>query len=973
MDTPKKPAGKRRPGKNVFTTKSGNAIKLNHTLVERIKARRDARAKRRAAYLSTLPKNPFKRFLFRLHPRELIKYWFSRDGAIMALKITGIGIVVCFMLVVGVFAYFRKDLPNINDLSGQTIGGSNTYYDRTGKTILWQDYVAVKRQPVAGDKISKYVRYATVAIEDKDFYKHGAFDVRGIIRAGVNNVVSGGEGVQGGSTISQQLVKLEKGWTSERTVANKIKEIILATEMEREYSKDDILSGYLNYAPYGPVAVGVQVASQDYFGIDAKDLSIAQGAMLAAIPKSPNTYSPYGPRYQANQLVARMTYIIEQMANQKMITKVEADTAKADVPNVIANVKQEKPSLYTDIRAPYFVLAAKDELIDTYTKDVVKRGGWKITTTLDLGLQELAEKQVASAQAGIQKQQGALYPLTDTAFAAIDNKTGQMVALVGGKDFSKSQVNYAHRAPLSPGSTFKPYDYAAFIDDEKNNAGAGSVFVDDKTPPYPNAGNLPGYKCQDTSKPTGKPDQDSSKLCLWDYDFKYPGPLTIRYSLGGSRNVPAIKAGLSSVNGDTSDGHKVSINNTIDVARKMMGNTHGYACYDTEDIFSADESNETQCYASAMIGDGAYLHLDDHVTGLSTLARYGQQIPHTYILEITDSANKTVAKFKQPAPKQIIKADTAYIVTNMLNDPNASYMNSERKKDFHHYKGWEFAVKTGTTNYNFDGLMASWSTQYTVATWIGLTNNRDEAHRMKGFMENMTTPIVKGWMQQAHDKLGGKPINWTRPSSIKVLPAFRIMAGFGTGAVMPSSETDLFPGWYTPPKSEGNSTGTPIDLVSKKLATTCTPELAKKIDSTSQNQNQFLVDIFTSKGALKNTASTSSDAADDVHNCNDSPPSITLTTPDECTNSSDCVFTVATTSGTHPLSGGAYMDPPASTIALIVNDQTVDTIQIPASSPSIFNYSFHYQPTEVGSATVRVQVVDSVLYSNSDTSAVTFD
>jgi membrane peptidoglycan carboxypeptidase len=295
MVDPKHNQGRKRPGKNTFTTKSGNAIKLNQSIGERIRAHRDAKARRRAVYLSTLPKNRLHRILFRMKPRELARYWFSRDGAIMALKLTGIGIVVFFVLIVGVFAYFRKDLPNINDLSGSKIGGSITYYDRTGTKVLWQDYDAVKRVPVAGEQIPDSLRQATVAIEDKDFYHHGAFDVRGIIRAGVNDVVNKGGGVQGGSTISQQLVKLNENWTADRTITRKVRELILATELEREYSKADILNGYLNIAPYGPVEYGVQTAAQDYFGIDSKDLSLAQSAMLAGIPKSPNLYSPYGP------------------------------------------------------------------------------------------------------------------------------------------------------------------------------------------------------------------------------------------------------------------------------------------------------------------------------------------------------------------------------------------------------------------------------------------------------------------------------------------------------------------------------------------------------------------------------------------------------------------------------------------------------------------------------------------------------
>lgn len=938
MNVKPKPTGgspKRRPGKNTFTTKSGTAIKLNRSLGERIKAGRDARARRRAAYLSTLPKNRFKRILFRLHPRELYRYWFSRDGAIMALKILGVGIVVGFVLIVGVFAYFRKDLPNIKDLSGQTLGGSVTYYDRTGQTILWQDYNDTKRQPVATDKMSKAVRNATIAIEDKDFYKHGAFDVRGIARAGVNNVLNRGGGVQGGSTISQQLVKLDQQWTAERTIGNKIKEVILAVEMEREYSKEDILTGYLNAAPYGPVSVGVEVAAQDYFGVNAKDLSIAQAAMLAAIPKAPSTYSPYGPGYEPSELIARQRYIIDQMKDQRMISKEEAEVAKAT--DILAQVKPQQPSLYTGIKAPYFVLAAKDELKTKYGSKTVQRGGWKVTTTVDLKLQELAEKKVTEGMVQVKKQLG-----DSAAFVAIDNKTGQIVSLVGGNptefnnpDSTYGKLNFGHSVRVSPGSTFKPYDYAAFIDAEGNNAGAGSVLYDSYT-------SLPGYPCD--------PAQGGNK-CLRDYDYKLrtpPGPLTIRYALGGSRNIPAVKAMLSAVPNDTSPGRVASINKTIATAEAMMGDPEGYTCYQPgTDVFTATKEQETQCYGSSAIGDGAYLHLDDHATGLSTFARMGQHIPHTYILKITDSANKVIDEFKQPAAKQVLKPETAYIITDMLADPNASYLS----RKFQRYKGWNFAVKTGTTNDQFDGLMASWSTQYTSLAWVGY-HTRTKA--LDGFMENMTTPIIRGWMEGAHDIIGIKPVNWERPSGIKTLPAFVITTHVGAGSKEPSTSDDIFPSWYKPPTA-GGTTQT-IDLVSNKTATDCTPALARK-STGGGTHNTFSADVFV--GAVANTQQ-SAESIDDIHSCNDSKPEMTLSVPTSCEDDSDCVFTVAVTKGTHPLSGGAYTASPAGTATLLINGQEVETVAIDAGG--LWNHNFTYDPTTLGDATVQVQIVDSVLY-----------
>src|SRR5579884_2035476 len=323
----------RNRARNTITTKSGNTIKLNRSLGDRLRARRAERADARAAHLATLPKDRWQRWMYRLNPRHLAEYWFSREGGIMALKILGACIVIGFFLTIGLFAYFRKDLPKIKDLSGDSLGGSITYYDRTGQTVLWQDYNAVKRIPVASNQISPYMKEATVAIEDKNFYKEGAFDVRGIMRAAYNDVLSRGGSVQGGSTITQQLVKLNEGWTNNRTITRKVKELILAVELEREYSKNDILTGYLNIAPYGGVEYGVESAARDYFQTDAKDLTLPEAAMLAAIPQSPAYYSPYSSTqfnseadntFDQTAMLNRQHYILDQMVKQGYITQQQA-------------------------------------------------------------------------------------------------------------------------------------------------------------------------------------------------------------------------------------------------------------------------------------------------------------------------------------------------------------------------------------------------------------------------------------------------------------------------------------------------------------------------------------------------------------------------------------------------------------------------------------------------------------------------
>lgn len=963
-------SSRNRRARNTVTTKSGKTIKVNRSLTDRVKANKASRQTDKAAYLATLPKSRVKRTLYRMHPKRVAGYWFSREGAIMALKILGICIILGFFLTIGLFAYFRKDLPKVKDISGGAIGGSITYYDRTGKTVLWQDYDAVKRTPVEGDDMSIYIKQATVAIEDKDFYKHGAFDVRGIMRAGLHDVFGGGGGVQGGSTISQQLVKLNENWTDNRTITRKIKELILAVELEREYSKDDILTGYLNIAPYGGVEYGVESAARDYFQTSAKQLTLAQSAMLAAIPKSPNVYSPYSSSkynsavtsstFDEESLLGRQHYILDQMAKQGYITQKQADEAKKV--DVLAQIHQQTPK-YAGIKAPYFVLTAKQELIQTYGSKLVATGGWKVITTLDMDLQNKADELVQANRANATR-----YGADEEAMVAEDVTTGQIVSLVGGTDFTNEdhgQNNYASGILIPPGSSFKPYDYATLINNN-NNVGAGSVLYDTQGP-------LPGYPCTNKGLPK------NGGNCLQDYDFIYPGPLTLRYALGGSRNVPAVKAMLLASPGDTSDGKVTSINKVISTASSMMNNQYdqskkksSYNCYSDEAL-----TQTTQCYQAAAIGDGAFLHLDDHVNGLATLARLGKTIPRTYILKISDSGNKTIYQWKQPVAKQVLKADAAYIVNDMASDWRASYLPgsctdtsctplSRGGYKFHRFNGWNFAVKTGTTNDGYDGLMTSWSPKYAVVSWVG---NHTRHVTLRTSMEVMTEPITRGWMEYAHQNL--KPVTWQKPSGVKTASAFVVTKHIHFGDVEPSPTNDLYPSWYVG-GTGGKNTSATVDKVSGNTATSCTPALAKQTLTNGAVAN-WNIDIWVNGGKpnIGSTNSTggtisSSSATDNVHDCNDSPPSITLTAPSTCTDS--CTITATVTQGTHPLTDSQYPDFPG-TVTFTLGSTVIHTEKV-SDSPSTI--TFTYKPTGNGSDTLTASVTDSVLYQGTDSTTMAF-
>lgn len=914
----KKPSSRRIKG-NKFTTRSGKTIKVNRTLNEKSKARKDAKALRKAERMKGMPKGRIKRFFFRLHPKRLYKYWFSRDGLAMGLKLAGFAVVAGFFMLIALFAYFRKDLPDITDASGDSIGGSIRYYDRSGEVLLWEDYDAIKRVPVASDQISENLKEATVALEDRNFYKHSGFNVRGITRAAWNNAFGGD--TQGGSTITQQLVKLSTpGFSSEQTVARKIKEVIIAVELERNYSKDQILTGYLNTAPYGTIEYGAEVASRTYFGKSAKDLSIAEAAFLASIPKSPPTYTPHSPAFDKEALEGRQDYTIDVMHELGMITQEEKDQAKAE--DTVASIIPRTPSKYTGILAPYFVLAAKDQLIQEMTsQSTYAQGGWKVITTLDMNLQKIAEEEVTAGVRQVQRQRG-----NTAAFVAEDVQTGQVVALVGGADFNDTsragEVNFA-QSPLPPGSSFKPYDYLSLIE-HTENSGAGSVLYDTQGP-------IEGYPCTDKTMARNRGN------CLKDYDLRYPGPLTLRYSLGGSRNVPAVKAMLIA-----------GVDKTIETANKLglyddLYKTGGYKCYEDELL-----TIEGQCYASSAIGDGAYLHLDKHVHAYATISRNGNKIPQTYLLEVQDSAGKKIYEYKASAGEQVVREDSAYIVADMMSDPRASYMSRKN----HDYKGWDFSLKTGTTNDNKDGWLMGFSTKYSAGVWVGHHTGRIE---MSGFMETMTQPIWNNWMQRAHASI--EPIARTRPAGVQELPAYVVRSSVGGSSSIPSPSTDLFPSWYKKPGASNNREKVIKDKVSNKRATECTPPLAVE-EVTQGDAASYSSDPFYD-------SATNSEDPDDVHKCEDIKPTALLTVSND--GGGNYTFRVSVGAGTHPISSAAF----PGTLSISIDGQVIPNGSIQIAGPG--TYDIVYTSTAPGTKTVSVQVVDSVLYSTLDARDVNFN
>lgn len=878
--------------------------------------------------LNSPPKNFLESIWGRFRPENLKAYWFSKKGLKMFLKLFGLGVVALFVFIFIMIVLIQKDIPAIKSVYGKNLGGSIQYYDRTGKVLLWTDYNAINRVPVSGNQMSPYIRNATVAIEDKYFYHEGAIDFGGILRSAAHDLLHPNAGLEGGSTITQQLVKLNEGWTGNVTIFRKIKEVFLAYDLAQEYSKSTILTGYLNIVPYGGVDYGIQAAAEDYFHENASQLSLAQAAFLASIPQAPAYYSPRSPYFDQQALLARKNYVLSLMQQQGYITTSEENAAKSV--NVLSEV-QPTTDLYSNMQAPYFVLTAKQQLEKQFGSITSNQNGWKVITTLNVAQQTEAQNLVASNYNNVLNDGG------DEEAMVVENvPTGQVTALVGGVNFNNptdGQINYA-TLRINPGSTFKLYDYTALIND--NNAGAGSVLYDVQQP-------LPGYPCTNKALPL------NGGNCLEDYDYQYPGPLTLRYALAGSRNVPAVKAAL--INGESK---------TIALA-DAMGLTSGYKCY-----ANPQRTIPTTCYGSAAIGEGGYLRLDESVNGFATDARLGSYVPQTFILKIINSSGQTVYQWKQPQPQQVVKPDAAYIIDNILSDPAASYLPgycgpvncttiSQFGWKFQHTNGWNVAIKTGTTHNDDTGLMMGMTTQYAVGSWVGYHTATSPLIPHYGGLEGLTEPLTRGMITYLTNNQ--KPINWTTPPGIQTLPAYVVnnppaqVMGHYYGWEYPSPAKDIYPSWYVPPKVSSSSVT--IDKVTGLLASSCTPALANQVIN-NDVANIFSVDTFYSTPASK--VPTSYD------NCTGNKPPTATIQQGACSSSASCNYQVTATQGTQILSGGSYTAPPAGTINLLENSKVIDTVSIPANSSSPYSTVFDNVSISPGD-TISAEVIDSALYS----------
>ncbi len=479
------------------------------------KLKRDQRLKKKADYLATLPKSRLKRLAFRMHPKRVARFVFSREGLVFILIGTGVAAMLAILTVVLVFTYYRRELPP--DINGELAKVKQTtkFYDRTGSTLLFEAYGDENRTIIPFEEMSYNIKKATIALEDRNFYEHNGFDAKGVARAAVTNI-TGGSTQQGGSTLTQQFIKnllFADETRYSRSYTRKIKELILSIELENKYSKDQILAFYLNQIPYGPTEYGVQAASRSYFNKDAKDLTIDEAAMLASIPQQPPAYNPY-KEANRERLRSKMNRVMDLMAEQGYIKSEEAKAAK-EVDTFAKLVPLEQKGKYRGVglKVGHFIDEVQEELVRELGKSVVYEGGLKVITTIDLRLQDLAIDSVNKSIKLIEAQGN------NVNIVAIDNQTGQVLAYLGSRDYSYPGFGNFDtlQDKIQPGSSIKPFDYAELMKDRPGaDYGPGTIIKDEPI-------NIGGYKPVNSSGG------------FW-------GAITMRTALATSRNTTAVKA-----------------------------------------------------------------------------------------------------------------------------------------------------------------------------------------------------------------------------------------------------------------------------------------------------------------------------------------------------------------------------------------------------------------------------------------------
>lgn len=608
--------------------------------------------------------------------------------------------IIFGFFIIGVFsvliliAWVSRQLPDPNKLLERELAQSTKIYDRTGEEILYEIHGEEKRTLVSLDEIPDFLEWATISIEDKDFYKHKGFSLWAMFRTAITNVLRGQKA--GGSTLTQQFIK-NSMLTNEKTYIRKVKELLLAYKMEKEFTKNEILQMYLNEIPYGSTAYGIEAASQRYFGKSVRDINLAEASVLSALPQAPSRYSPYGSN--KDLLLDRQKYILDLMVKYKYISEAQAEEAK--------NTELEFKKPVINIKAPHFVMYVKEILSEKYGEKTVEQGGLKIITTLDLYKQNIAEEVIIEHAEKNQEE----YEASNASLVSIDPKTGQVLAMVGSKDYFNEEIDGQVNIATSlrqPGSSLKPLVYAtAFLKGYTPDTILYDVvtnFSENKDEPY-------------------EPH---------NYNLKEYGPVSIRKALAGSLNIPAVKAL-----------YLADVYNVLDIAKKM-----GYSTL-----------TERDRYGLSLVLGGGEVKLLEHVNAYGVFAREGILHPLSLILRIEDKSGKVLEEFNEEKEK-VLDSKVARMINNVLSDNNArAYAFGE--SNWLTLGSRPVAAKTGTTNDYRDAWTIGYTPSIVTGVWVGNNDNTEMKRGAAGGV--VAAPIWHDYMKKI---LGDTPVEYFKEPEI---------------------------------------------------------------------------------------------------------------------------------------------------------------------------------------------------------------
>ncbi|MBI2865243.1 MAG: transglycosylase domain-containing protein [Chloroflexi bacterium] len=682
-------------------------------------------------------------------------------------------IIVVIVAAIGtaaaVYGYYSKDLVDPGAMANRQISRSTKIFDRKGE-ILYEvfDRDLGRRTTVRLADVPAYVKQATIATEDANFYQNSGINLRGLGRAVLQN--AGGQG-GGGSSITQQLVKnvlIPPEERSQRLYSRKIKEAILAYEVTRRYSKDQILEWYLNEISYGNLSYGIEAAAESYFGKMAKELTLAEAAMLVGIPSAPAYYSPLIGPVAAKE---RQSNVLDLMVKQSYISEAEAEAAK--------QVELHYASQKFAIRAPHFVMYVMDLLEKKYGREMIQRGGLKVTTTLDLDLQEEAESLARERVKNLKS-----IDATNAAVVSLEPKTGEILVMVGSVDYFDASIDGQVNIAISerqPGSSFKPLTYV-------------TAFT---------KGYSPATMILDV--PTAFPDGANPNFVPENNDGKFRGPVSARTALANSLNIPAVKvlqyAGLRDV---LTTAHSMGITTLTREGVYGLALTLGGG-----EVKLLDMAVAYGVFANEGIMAGQPVPLNDRRQGM-------RELDPVAVLKVVDADGKVLEEYKGPQTKQILPPQYVYLLTNILSDnvartptfgSNSPLKLSDRPA----------AAKTGTTSDYRDFWTMGYTPEIVTGVWVGNANNKP---MKKAYSFTTAAAIWHDVMEAAAAKLPPTPFK-ERDDIAKVQVC--AVSGLLPTSQCPDKATEVFVKGKEPKDRDNIYQTFRIDRTTGKLATSQTP------------------------------------------------------------------------------------------------------------------------------------------------------